>query len=67
MTVMEVLVLAVVMMEVVTPNNSGGCLTGKGRQVQPLNYIVFIQLIAKQDINDLHFIAFINLGLATAS
>ncbi len=41
MTVMEVGVLAVVMMEVVAPN-------GNGRQVTALNYIIFIQLIVSK-------------------
>ncbi len=62
MTVMEVRVLAVVMLEVVAPNDGGGWLTGNGRPVTPLNYIISIQLIAKQEVSDLHAIVFINLG-----
>ncbi len=55
------------MMEVVAPNNGGGWLAGSGRQVTALNYIICIQLIAKQDVNDLHTIVFIDVRLATSS
>jgi len=67
MMVMEVRVLAVVTMEVVAPNNGGGWSAGNGRQVTALNYMIRTQLIDKQDVNDLHAIVFIDLGLATGS
>jgi len=35
--------------------------------VTALNYIICTQLIAKQDVNDLNTIVFIDLGLATSS
>jgi len=67
MTVMEVQLLAVVMMEVVAPNNGRGWSAGNDRQVTALNYIICIQLIAKQDVTDLHTIIFIDLSLVTGS
>jgi len=67
MMVMEVWVLAVVTMEVVAPNNGGGWSAGNGRQVTVLNYIIWTQLIAKQEFNDLHTIVFIDIRLATGS
>jgi len=58
MTVMEVGVLAVVMMEVVAPNGNTG---------HSVEFHSFHTTNSKRDVNDLHAIVYINLGLATAS